>query len=158
MIKRKPGRPKKVAPEVMAPVLLVPAGIAESTAEFGKPVAVTEKEIFPQHPKPDETVRMGSGHQEPYRYPDFKPTRDPVPEGVKWARIKRELGHELQKVAVYEEDDHLPQEKRREVLVWMTLREQRDSQARKGRLIGQVFAIEPNPEERQGGYRLWYKR
>lgn len=88
---------------------------------------------------------------EPYKYPEFKPIRDPLPPQVRYARIKRELGHELQKVAVLEEDASV------EVLVWMTLRQQKDAVNRKGRLIGQVFPIEANPDDRQGGYRVWVK-
>jgi hypothetical protein len=90
-----------------------------------------------------------------YRYPEFKPVRDPVPEGVKWARVKRELGNELQKVMVLEDDFDLPEHKRREVLAWMSLREQQLAGATRGRLIGQTFPIEKNPDERQGGWRVW---
>lgn len=108
-----------------------------------KPVSEPQPQPQPIQSSPDE-----------YRYPEFKPVREPLPEGVRWARIRRELAHELQKVIVFEEDEHLPEHKRRQALLWMALREQ-DMAKRRGRLIGQEVPVEENPEERQGGYRLW---
>lgn len=98
---------------------------------------------------------MGLAKAEEYVYPDFKPVREPLPDGVVYARIKREMAHELQKVAELEEDGHLPPMQRRERLVWMSLREQKDAVNRKGRLVGQVFPIEVNPDDLQGGFRVW---
>ena len=105
-------------------------------APESKPVSVPDK-VDPTPANPSD-----------YKYPDFRVARDPVPEGVRYAKIHRELGHELQKVAIMEDDQT-------EVLLWMGLREQEMARRRKGRVIGQVFAIEPNPEKLQGGWRLW---
>jgi len=88
-----------------------------------------------------------------YKYPDFIPHRDPLPKGVKWAKCKRELAHELQKVFTWEQEAGLPEHRRHEFLVWMSLREQASAKYR-GRLVGQVFPVEPNPDERQGGWRI----
>lgn len=85
---------------------------------------------------------------EAVQYPDFKPAREAVPGGVRYGRILRELGNELMKKAICEDDGE-------EVLLWMSLREQQGAKNRRGRLIGQVFAIEKNPDEAQGGWRIW---
>lgn len=90
-----------------------------------------------------------------YVYPDFKPAREPLPEGRKYVRVLRELGHELQKIATFEEDDHLPPDKRRQILFWLTLREQADLKKRGIRIIGRTFAACENLEPRQGGWRTW---
>lgn len=108
-----------------------------------KPISAPEGEKRPIQSSPDE-----------YHYPEFKPIRDPLPPGVRWARILRELGNELQKVVTFESDDPKPVESRVTALLWMGIREQKDARTR-GRLIGQTFPIESNPDTLQGGYRVW---
>lgn len=119
---------------------------APQFAPVGQAGVMTRPEPVPA-PVP-EKPKMYPGNVAPYVYPDFKPVRDPVPEQVKYAKIHRELGHELQKVAILEGGEV-------QVLVWVGLKEQRDLIARKGRLIGQVLPIEPNPEPLQGGWRIY---
>lgn len=115
---------------------------APQFAPVGQAGVMTRPEPAPEKPK------MYPGNVPPYVYPDFKPVREPMPAGVKWAKIHRELGHQLQKVAILEGTEV-------QVLVWMGLKEQTDWIKQKGRLIGQVFPIEANPEPLQGGYRIY---
>ena len=80
--------------------------------------------------------------------PQYRLARDVVPEGVRYARIHREMGNPLLKVAICEDT-------KEEVLLWIGHREQSMAKMRKGRLIGQVFTIQRNPDKLQGGWTLW---
>lgn len=149
-------------------VRLMNAGKREKAVEYMAQHGMTaDFRGAPEYKRPGEgALNLATGTPVPveaptapdaadFKYPDFRPIRDPLPEGVFYAKIKRELGHELQKVVTYEDDFHLPEHKRREALLWITLREQADYVTKRGRLIGQVVAIERNPDDRQGGFRLW---
>ena len=83
-----------------------------------------------------------------YKYPDFKPARDPVPEGVRYARISAEYANRIMKVIVFEDDGSIGR-------LFMGLQEQRDWIRRKGRLIGQTFPVEKNTNPQQEGFRIW---
>lgn len=105
--------------------------------------------IIRPEPKSDPAAVADMPGDPNYKYPDFKPIREPVPEGVRYARILRELSHVNQKVGFFEDDQGV------QILIWMTLDQQQKAKARKGRLIGQVFPIERNPDERQAGWRIY---
>ena len=105
---------------------------APQSAPISNPKAETEQFVQPKE----------------YRYPDFKPVRDPVPAGIRWARVTRHLANQLMKIIEFE-DDQCPG------IGFMGIREQNAAIKRKGKLVGQTFAWEVNPDTVQGGWRLW---
>lgn len=82
-----------------------------------------------------------------YRYPDFKPAREPLPAGVVYATVRRELFNSLQKEVQLEGGEY--------AILWLAWKEAEALKKRYGRLIGVNVPVEVNPDERQGGYRIW---
>jgi hypothetical protein len=86
-----------------------------------------------------------------YKYPDFKPVRELVPEGVRWALVTRELGNVRQKEVRFE-DGAEP----KTGILWMGYKEIEHAKHR-GRVLGTSYPIKSNPDLEQGGYIIYRK-